>query len=85
MPSPICVSAVIPVIPSETLAIYVGGQGTLGSAFNGGGAGGKTDTYYSSNGGGGASDVREGGDALMNRVVVAPQHVGAWAHTLHTS
>ena len=65
------VRAVIPVTPSETLAIYVGGAGALGNAFNGGGAGGKTRTSYSSNGGGGASDVREGGDALADRVVVA--------------
>lgn len=71
------VSAVIPVTPSETLAIYVGGAGTSSSGgFNGGGAGGRTcyssnGCRYSGYGAGGASDVREGGDALRNRVVVA--------------
>ena len=65
------VSAVIPVAQSETLAIYVGGTGTSsGGGFNGGGAGGPT---YGTNGfgAGGASDVREGGNALEDRVVVA--------------
>ncbi len=66
------VSAVIPVTPSETLAIYVGGAGTSsGGGFNGGGAGGQTDYGSNGYGGGGASDVREGGDALKDRVVVA--------------
>jgi Glycine rich protein len=66
------VSAMIPVTPSEALAIYVGGAGTSsGGGFNGGAGG---ETAYGSNsgyGGGGASDVREGGDALSDRVVVA--------------
>jgi hypothetical protein len=71
------VSAVIPVIPSETLAIYVGGAGTSSTGgFNGGGAGGRTcysssGCGYSGYGAGGASDVREGGDALTDRIVVA--------------
>jgi hypothetical protein len=71
------VSVVIPVSPSETLAIYVGGAGTsTAGGFNGGGAGGQSTTVsgYDSFGGygaGGASDVREGGDALKDRVVVA--------------
>jgi hypothetical protein len=69
------VSAVIPVTPSETLSIYVGGAGTSpGGGFNGGGAGGTILTTYSSSsgyGGGGASDIREGGNALKDRVVVA--------------
>ncbi len=66
------VSAVIPVTPSETLAIYVGGAGTSSEpGFNGGGAGGVGSDDTSGNGGGGASDVREGGDGLKDRVVVA--------------
>ncbi len=69
------VSAVIPVTPSETLAIYVGGQGASpAGGFNGGGTGGTILTRYSSSsgyGGGGASDIREGGDALTDRIVVA--------------
>ncbi|HEX3456736.1 MAG TPA: hypothetical protein VHR97_02170 [Candidatus Baltobacteraceae bacterium] len=66
------VSAVIPVTPSETLAIYVAGAGTSSEGgFNGGGAGGQTGSGYDGNGGGGASDIREGGDALTDRIVVA--------------
>jgi hypothetical protein len=71
------VSAVIPVSPSETLAVYIGGAGTsTAGGFNGGGAGGQTTTVsgddsYGGYGAGGASDVREGGDALKDRVVVA--------------
>ena len=67
------VNAVIPVTPSEMLAIYVGGAGTSPrGGFNGGGAGGQ-EAYGSLNGygGGGASDVREGGEARKDRVVVA--------------
>ena len=57
----------IPVTPGERLIIYVGGEGGAGSGgFNGGGAPG-----HSGFGGGGASDVRQGGKALSNRVLVA--------------
>jgi hypothetical protein len=74
------VRATIPVTPGESLAVFVGGEpsggysdGTTGG-FNGGGDGGMG--YPSSsgaypNGGAGASDVRQGGDGLANRVVVA--------------
>lgn len=66
------VSGVIPVTPSETLAIYVGGAGSsTAPGFNGGGAGGLGSSDTTGNGGGGASDVREGGDKLKDRVVVA--------------
>lgn len=66
------VHAVIPVTPGETLVVYVGGNasGATGG-FNGGANGGKA--YYSccpGQGGGGASDVREGGDGLPNRIIV---------------
>jgi hypothetical protein len=78
------VQATIPVTPGERLAIFVGGHGALGisgaggaGGFNGGGAGG--DGVHGSSGylvdggvgGGGASDIREGGDKLKDRVVVA--------------
>lgn len=64
------------VTPGETLNIYVGGQGTSGSGgFNGGGTGGYgTGSTHSSGyagSGGGASDVRQGGTALTDRVIVA--------------
>ncbi|MGA8325814.1 MAG: glycine-rich protein, partial [Candidatus Cybelea sp.] len=61
------VRATIPVMPRETLAIFVGGSGSDGG-FNGGGA---SSTYNDGNGyGGGASDVRQGGGQLADRVVV---------------
>ncbi len=62
----------IAVSPGEVLRVNVGGQGGTGSTanpgaggWNGGGAGG-----VGGGGGGGASDVRQGGTALANRVVV---------------
>jgi hypothetical protein len=67
------VHAVIPVTPGEHLVVYVGGDapGATGG-FNGGSSGGSS-TYSGQDGygGGGASDVREGGDALSDRIVVA--------------
>jgi hypothetical protein len=74
------VKATIPVTPGETLAIYIGGEGTgdgsncsPGGAggFNGGGDGGSGISGGNGTGGGGASDVRQGGDALNDRVIVA--------------
>ena len=74
------VKATIPVTPGETLAIYVGGEGggdgsncspNGAGGFNGGGDGGNGVSGGSGTGGGGASDVREGGDSLTDRVVVA--------------
>jgi Glycine rich protein len=59
------VRATIPVTPRETLAIFVGGNGSQGG-FNGGGSG---NGYGGS--GGGASDVRQGGDKVKDRVIVA--------------
>lgn len=73
------VHAVISVKPDETLYVFVGGRGEGsydgGNGFNGGGTGGsypscgKSDCY--GYGGGGASDVREGGDSLADRILVA--------------
>lgn len=68
------VYAVIPVQAGEILYVFVGGQGTVdsggmsGGGFNGGGAG---YCCYDSGGGGGASDVRESGDSVVDRILVA--------------
>lgn len=65
------------VTPGQTLFIFCGGMGISGNnsgGFNGGGTGhSSTDgnTSYDSWGGGGASDIRFGGTALANRVIVA--------------
>lgn len=70
------VYAVLPVEPGEKLHIFVGGKGGtidepgLGG-FNGGGDGG-LDGYGDFGGaGGGASDLRQGGNGLHNRILVA--------------
>ena len=67
------VYAMVPVVPKETLAIFVGGRGSKGGGgFNGGGSGGwVAGTYNYGGGGGGASDVRERGEGLSNRILVA--------------
>jgi streptogramin lyase len=76
------VQATIPVTPGESLAVLVGGAGAGGvvgggggaGGFNGGGVGGPAGGPhfgYSGAGGGGASDVRQGGAGLANRIVVA--------------
>jgi hypothetical protein len=72
------VTAVVPVAPLETLAIYVGGAGTSSNGgFNGGGAGGQDNYGDDGYGAGGGSDVREGGNALADRIVVAGGGGGA--------
>lgn len=58
------VHAQIPVKQGEKLFIFVGGE----YGFNGGGTGGSGSYGIP---GGGASDVRENGDGLANRVLVA--------------
>ena len=71
--------ATIAVTAGETLFVYVGGQGGNGASglagaagFNGGGSGGLgADAVFGGGGGGGASDVRQGGNSLANRVLVA--------------
>jgi hypothetical protein len=61
------VKATIPVTSGQTLAVLVGGTATgangIDGGFNGGGNG--------AGGGGGASDIRQGGDTLYDRVIVA--------------
>jgi len=64
------------VTPGQTLYIYVGGEGQDNApGFNGGGAGGygtPSDGMAGYAGsGGGASDVRVGGTALTDRIIVA--------------
>jgi hypothetical protein len=79
------VSATIPVKSGEELVIYVGGAGGIASqsapglgGYNGGGDG-KTsaDKKGGAGGGGGASDVRQGGTELRNRVLVGAGGGGA--------
>ncbi len=63
------VQATYPVTGGEVLNIYVGGAGTeTTGGYNGGGDAGSNTGYGS---GGGASDIRRGGSALSNRVIVA--------------
>jgi hypothetical protein len=74
--------ATIPVTPGETLQVNVGGDGQPGTSgspasggFNGGGPGGIGTANFNGGGagggGGGASDVRQGGTGLQNRIVIA--------------
>ena len=76
------VRTTLAVVPGQVLTIYVGGVGTTsprdggGGGYNGGGNGGSRGgpdnwPYRSSGGGGGATDIRVGGTALANRVLVA--------------
>jgi hypothetical protein len=72
------VHAVVPVQSNETLYVYVGGI-TNGSEGGFDGGGNAEDWGYCGGafGGGGASDVREGGQSLANRIVVAGGGGGA--------
>jgi hypothetical protein len=72
------VTGTLAVTPAETLYIYCGGRGAQGNnlagGFNGGGASGLySGTSVGSDpiSGAGASDIRQGGNALANRVAVA--------------
>ena len=81
------VGGFLTVTPGETLAVYVGGQ----NGFNGGGIGGinGNDDFpnppigtFGGNGGG-ASDIRQNGTSLLDRVIVAgggggAAHNGVW-------
>lgn len=66
------------VTPGQTLTVYVGGAGSAGGSggYNGGGSGGSGTPGAGGTGGpagagGGASDVRQGGASLAQRVIVA--------------
>jgi hypothetical protein len=66
------VYAVIPVTPLERLHVYVGGAGVnYGPRGYGGFNGGGNSFCCGGLAGGGATDIREGGDKLDNRVLVA--------------
>lgn len=77
------VQCYLTVNPGDTLWIYVGQQGlgnsgtltcdTADGGYNGGGNGysGYNSFNYNSGGGGGATDIRIGGQTLLNRVIVA--------------
>lgn len=65
------VFAIIPVVPRQVLYVYVGGQGSITGGFNGGGNPGTDPSQGGGYGGGGASDVRQGGFRLENRIIVA--------------
>jgi hypothetical protein len=66
------VAATIAVQPGESLAVFVGGESQRSrGGFNGGGDGGMCACPLASEGGAGASDVREGGSASSDRVIVA--------------
>jgi hypothetical protein len=80
----------VPVVPGQTLQINVGGRGgdsvrlqTTGGTggFNGGAAGGsptqQANIHAPGAGGGGASDIRQNGTGLANRIVVAGGGGGA--------
>ena len=65
-------TATIPVMSGEVLAVFVGGAGGPSGGFNGGApSGGISGSGGDGGGGGGASDVRERGDRLRDRVIVA--------------
>lgn len=76
--------ATLAVTPGEVLRVVVGGAPSLvnrgAGGFNGGGAGGLTG----SGGGGGGTDVRQGGQALANRVLVAGGGGGGSSFGLYT-
>ena len=72
-------TGILAVTPGQILNIYVGGQ--LG--YNGGGIAG-TGGGYVSGSGGGASDIRVGGTALSNRVIVGGGGGGSGRSTCST-
>jgi gliding motility-associated-like protein len=66
-----------PVTPGQVLNLFVGGASTSTiGGYNGGGSGPTASTTYGG-GGGGASDIRIGGTALANRILVAGGGGGA--------
>jgi hypothetical protein len=72
------------VTPGEVLGIYVGGQGSgQTGGFNGGGT--VPSTGAGAGGGGGATDVRRGGSALSNRILVAGGGGGIGAAGVYTN
>ena len=57
---------------NETVYIYVGGKGTGSTGgWNGGASGGSYINWWHVGGGGGATDIRRGGEANGDRIIVA--------------
>ncbi len=76
------VFAQLAVTPGETLSVVVGGSG----GFNGGAAGGWSyGSHPYGRNGGGASDVRQGGSSLADRVIVAGGGGGSGGGTIGTA
>ena len=73
------VEATLTVTPGQVLNLFVGGQGSISSGgFNGGGAPAScsgTEVIWA--GGGGATDIRTGGTAYTDRILVAGGGGGA--------
>lgn len=63
--------ATVAVTPGETLHVFVGGEGAFSTGGFNGGAIGCHRSDGQSWGGGGATDIRQGGDGLGNRIVIA--------------
>jgi len=69
-------SSTIKVTSGQTLYVYIGGQGAVGSGgYNGGGS--PSQTTYAAAGGGGATDIRSKLGVLTSRLVVAGGGGGA--------
>jgi len=69
---------------TETINVFIGGEGTIstaslntGGGWNGGGHGAIWGSAIWGFGGGGATDIRRGGSALANRILVAGGGGGA--------
>ena len=81
------VQGLLAVTPGTVLNIFVGGCGQAGSSsggtggWNGGGTGVSYASSWSGGGGGGATDIRIGGTALSNRVIVAAGGGGTGYYT----
>eukprot|EP01032_Pedospumella_encystans_P011180 gene11180-13018_t len=74
------ISAMIPVLPGETLQINIGGQGGNGDAGEIGGGTGCSFAGLPSGGGGGATDIRRNPYSLNDRLIVAGGGGGGYAN-----
>ncbi len=67
----VLITGTLPVTPGEPLIIRVGGLGTTTQGgFNGGGAPGAQGDVFTGTGGNGATDIRQHGIALADRIIV---------------
>ncbi len=63
---------VLTVTPGQAFSVFVGGQANGGlGGYNGGATGGGSGTTLTGGGGGGATDIRLGGNAVSDRILVA--------------